>query len=153
MQSKSNLKRRDFLKTTILGATLISGGAWSESAAAETKAVNQKLDIACVGTANQARFSIGNVSRENIVAICDIDSNYLNRAKKDFPKARAYADYRELIESEGDKIDAVTVAIADHNHAPASIRAIRAGKHVYCEKPLTHTVQESRIIAEAAKEH
>lgn len=153
MQSKSNLKRRDFLKTTTLGATLISGGAWSELAAEETKAVNQKLNIACVGTANQARFSIGNVSRENIVAICDIDSNYLNRAKKDFPKARAYADYRELIESEGDKIDAVTVAIADHNHAPASIRAIRAGKHVYCEKPLTHTVQESRIIAEAAKEH
>ena len=153
MQSKSNLKRRDFLKTTTLGATLISGGAWSELAAEETKAVNQKLNIACVGTANQARFSIGNVSRENIVAICDIDSNYLNRAKKDFPKARAYADYRELIESEGDKIDAVTVAIADHNHAPASIRAIRAGKHVYCEKPLTHTVQEARVIAEAAKKH
>jgi len=153
MQSKSNLKRRDFLKTTTLGATLISGGAWSELAAEETKAVNQKLNIACVGTANQARFSIGNVSRENIVAICDIDSNYLNRAKKDFPKARAYADYRELIESEGDKIDAVTVAIADHNHAPASIRAIRAGKHVYCEKPLTHTVHEARVIAEAAKKH
>ena len=151
MQSKSNLKRRDFLKTTGLGATLISGGAWSELAARETKAVNQKLNIACVGTANRAAADVSGVKQENIVALCDIDKNYLDRAGKQFPGARKYADYRELIASEGDKIDAVVVATADHNHAPASIRAIRAGKHVYCEKPLTHTVHEARVIAEAAK--
>ena len=131
MQSKSNVKRRDFLKTTGLGATLISGGAWSELAAKETKAVNQKLNIACVGTANRAAADVSGVKQENIVALCDIDKNYLDRAGKQFPGARKYADYRELIASEGDKIDAVVVATADHNHAPASIRAIRAGQHVY----------------------
>ncbi len=153
MQSKSNLKRRDFLKTTTLGATLISGGAWSELAAKETKTVNEKLNIACIGTANRAAADVSGVKQENIVALCDIDKNYLDRAGKQFPSARKYADYRELIEAEGDKIDAVVVATADHNHAPASIRAIRAGKHVYCEKPLTHTVHEARVIAEAAKKH
>ena len=153
MQSKSNLKRRDFLKTTTLGATLISGGAWSELPAKETKTGNEKLNIACIGTANRAAADVSGVKQENIVALCDIDKNYLDRAGKQFPSARKYADYRELIEAEGDKIDAVVVATADHNHAPASIRAIRAGKHVYCEKPLTHTVHEARVIAEAAKKH
>ena len=90
---------------------------------------------------------------EDIVALCDVDRNYLNRAATNFPQARLYADYREMIEAEGDRIDAVVVGTTDHHHAPASIRAIRAGKHCYCEKPLTHTVEEARIIAEAAKQH
>lgn len=153
MSHRSNLTRRRFLQSTAAGAAAISGGVWSESALAQAKAANEKLNIACVGTANQARFSIGNVKGENIVAFADIDSNYLDRMKKDFPEGRAYSDYRELIDTEGDKIDAVVVAVADHNHAPATIRAIRAGKHVYCEKPMTHTVEESRIVAEAAKKH
>ena len=150
MSHQPQSTRRQFVRATSTGAAVLSAGVWSQVAAAAPKSPGEKLNIACIGTANQARFSIGNIGSENIVAVCDIDANYLARAKKDFPNARSYADYRELIESEGDKIDAVTVAIADHNHAPATIRAIRAGKHVYCEKPLTHSVQESRIIAEAA---
>ena len=153
MPKRSNSTRRDFLKSTTAGAAAISAGVFTGGALAQSRSANEKLNIGCIGTANQARFSIGNVGSENIVAVCDIDSNYLERAKKDFPKARTYVDYRELLEAEGDRIDAVTVAIADHNHAPASIRAIRAGKHVYCEKPLTHSVHESRTIAEAAKKH
>ena len=153
MSHQPQSTRRQFVRATSTGAAVLSAGVWSQVAAAAPKSPGEKLNIACIGTANQARFSIGNIGSENIVAVCDIDANYLARAKKDFPNARSYADYRELIESEGDKIDAVTVAIADHNHAPATIRAIRAGKHVYCEKPLTHSVQESRIIAEAAKKH
>ncbi len=153
MTHRSNLNRRRFLQSTAAGAAAISGGVWSESARAEAKAANEKLSIACIGTANRARADIDGVKGEDIVAFCDIDSNYLDRMKKDFPAGRAYADYRELIDKEGDKIDAVVVAVADHNHAPASIRAIRAGKHVYCEKPMTHTVEESRIVAEAAKKH
>ncbi|MGB6042430.1 MAG: Gfo/Idh/MocA family oxidoreductase [Pirellulales bacterium] len=148
MRSPSSLNRRDFLKTS--SAAIIAGGVYSGVAAAESTSANGKLNIACIGTANQARFSIGNVSAENIVAVCDIDKNYLDRAAHDFPGARTYTDYRELIAKEGDKVDAVTVAIADHGHAPASLRAIRAGWHVYCEKPLTHTVHEARVIAEAA---
>jgi predicted dehydrogenase len=135
------------------GATVLASGVWSELAAAEATAANEKLNMGCVGTANRAAADINGVVSENIVALCDVDKNYLDRAKTRFPDARTYADYREMIDKEGDKIDAVTVGTADHNHAPASIRAIRAGKHVYCEKPLTHTVEESRIVAEAAKKH
>ncbi|MCA9269824.1 MAG: Gfo/Idh/MocA family oxidoreductase [Planctomycetales bacterium] len=145
--------RRDFLKTTSAGVLALSGGVWSQTALGQSNAASGKLNIACVGTANQARFSIGNIQSENIVAFCDIDSNYLDRMKADFPSGRAYVDYREMIAAVGDRIDAVVVAVADHNHAPASIRAIRAGKHVYCEKPLTHTVQEARLVAVAAKKH
>jgi predicted dehydrogenase len=154
MPSNLDFNRRDFIKTTGAGAAALSTGLWAGTAEAdETRSANGKLAIACIGTANRASADIAGVRGENIVALCDIDSNYLARAKKQFKDASTYADYRELLEAEGDKIDAVVVAIADHNHAPATIRAIRKGKHVYCEKPLTHTVHESRIIAEAAAKH
>ena len=153
MSRKNDIKRRDFLKATGAGATLAAGGVFSQLDAQESKADSQKLNIACVGTANRAAADISGVKGENIVALCDIDSNYLERAGAQFPGARRYADYREMIDKEAGQIDAVVVATADHNHAPASIRAIRAGKHVYCEKPLTHTVHESRVIAEAAKKY
>ncbi len=153
MQNKSNFSRRDFLKSTSAGAAAISAGVFTGGAMAESRSANEKLNIGCIGTANQARFSIGNVKGENIVALCDVDKNYLDRAAKDFPNAKTYSDYRELLDNAKGKIDAVTIAVADHNHAPATIRAIRAGLNVYCEKPLTHTVREARIVAEAAKKH
>jgi len=153
MQSKSNLSRRDFLRGCGAGAAVVSSGVWSQLAAAESKSPNEKLNIACVGTANRAGANINGCQSENIVALCDVDKNYLDRAAAKYPGARTYADYREMIEKEAPKIDAVIVATADHNHALATIRAIRAGKHAYCEKPLTHTVQEARLVAEAAKKH
>lgn len=153
MQKPSNVSRRNFLKTTTAGAAAVSSGVWTGAALAESTSANEKLVIACVGTANRALADIDGVAGENIVALCDVDSNYLDRAKARFKDARTYADYREMIETEADKVDAVVVATADHSHAPASIRAIRKGLHVYCEKPLTHTVEEARIIAEAAKKH
>ena len=153
MPHKSNSTRRDFLKTSGIGITALSSGVWTATAAAESTATSQKLNIACIGTANRAAADIAGVRGEHIVALCDIDKNYLDRAANDFPKARTYDDYREMIDVEADKIDAVVVGTPDHHHAPASIRAIRAGKHVYCEKPLTHTVAESRIIAEATAKH
>ncbi len=153
MPRKLAVNRRSFLKTSSAGAALLSGGVWSGLSAAESTSANGKLNIACIGTANRAAADVDGVKGENIVALCDIDSNYLNKAKESFPAARGYSDYRELIAKETGKIDAVVIGVADHNHAPAAIRAIRAGMHCYCEKPLTHTVQEARIIAEAAKKH
>ncbi|MBP85647.1 MAG: oxidoreductase [Planctomycetaceae bacterium] len=154
MSRRSDFNRRDFLKTsTAAGAVAVAGGVWSETVAEESNSPNEKINIACIGTANQARFSINNIKGENITVVCDVDQNYLDRAKADFPDALAYVDYREMLEKEADKLDAVVVATADHTHAPASIRAIRKGLHCYCEKPLTHTVEESRLVAEAAKEH
>lgn len=149
MPHRSSLPRRDFLRLS--GAAALSTGVWSQLAAQESTSPNEKLNIACVGTANQAQFSIQNVKGENIVALCDIDQTYLDRAATQFPDARKYSDYREMIAAEGDKIDAVIVATADHHHAPATIRALRAGKHVYCEKPLTHTVHEARVVIEETK--
>ena len=153
MSNQLRFRRRDFLKVSGAGFAAISGGVWSQLAAAESKSPNEKLNIACVGTANRAAADIDGVQGENIVALCDVDKNYLDRAAARFPGARTYADYREMIDKETGKVDAVVVGTADHNHAPATIRAIRAGMHAYCEKPLTHTVQEARIIAEAAKKH
>ncbi len=153
MQSNTNFTRRDFLTTTGAGAAAISAGVWNGVEAAESKSPNEKLNIACVGTANRAAADIAGVKGENLVAFVDVDKNYLTAVSKKFPEARLYRDYREMLEQEVGKIDAVVVGTADHQHAPASIRAIRKGLHVYCEKPLTHTVKEARIIAEAAKEH
>jgi len=153
MQSKSKFSRRDFLKVSGASAATISSGVWSELPAAESKSPNSKLNIACVGTANRAAADIQGVASENIFALCDVDKNYLDRAAAKFPDAHTYADYREMIEKEAPKLDAVVVGAADHHHAPATIRAIRAGLHAYCEKPLTHTVQESRLVAEATKKY
>ncbi len=151
MQRYSVIKRRDFLKTSAAGAALLSSGVWTGVAAAASRAASEKLNVACIGTANRAAADVGGVKAENIVALVDIDKNYLDRAAGQFPSARTYADYREMLSSEKGKIDAVVVATADHHHAPASIRAIRAGLHVYCEKPLTHTVAEARLVAQEAK--
>ena len=153
MKSPSSFNRRDFLRISGAGAAAVSTGVWSQSAAKASQAASEKLNVACVGTANRAAADVSGVAGENIVAVCDIDKNYLDRAAAQFPDARTYVDYREMIDKEKGKIDAVVVGTADHNHAPATIRAIRNGMHVYCEKPLTHTVKEARLVAEAAKEH
>lgn len=151
MPTQSRHNRRDFLRITGAGAAVLSSGVWSELAAQDSKSPNGKLNVACVGTANRAAASVSEMKNENVVALCDVDKNYLNRAAEQFPGARLYRDYREMFEKEASKLDAVTVATADHHHAPAAIRAIRAGLHVYCEKPLTHTVFEARLLADEAK--
>ena len=148
-RAKSNLHRRGFIKAT--GAAALSAGVWSEVAAQESSSSNEKLKILCVGTANRAAADIAGVEGQDIVGLCDVDKNYLDRAASKFKAAKTYADYREMIANEADSADAIVIATADHNHAPAAIRAINAGLHVYCEKPLTHTVHEARLIAEAAK--
>lgn len=142
--------RRDFLATSAAGSVLATG-YFTSASMAQSNSANEKLNVACIGTANRAAEDIKGVQHEAVVALCDVDAKNLERKLKEIPEARPYEDYRELIDTEGDRIDAVVIGVTDHHHAPASIRAIRAGKHVYCEKPLTHTVQEARIIAEAAK--
>jgi predicted dehydrogenase len=153
MQTARNVTRRDFLKSTTTGAAILTTGVWSELARAASRSANEKLNIACIGTANRAADDIEGLRKENIVALVDVDSSYLDRAAANFPNARKYADYREMLEKEVGKLDAVMVGTPDHHHAPASIRAIRAGLHTYCEKPLTHTIHEARVVAEAAKKH
>ena len=140
--------RREFLSRSAVGGAAVGLGVWSSRAMADPKSANDKLNIAMIGTANQARFSINNVRSQNIVALCDIDDHYLGQAKRDFPQAKTYNDFRKLLEQ--NDIDAVVVATPDHVHALATAAALHLGKHVYCEKPLTHTVYEARKITELA---
>lgn len=156
--SSASLQRRAFLQSAAAGSAAVASAVFvSESPARPSRSMLENLNVACIGTANRAAEDVNGVMSENIVAIVDVDSSYLDRAKKMLTEKkklepRCYADYREMIEAEGDRIDAVVIGTTDHHHAPASIRAIRAGKHVYCEKPLSHTVFESRLIARAAAE-
>lgn len=145
------INRRHFIYTSAIAAAGLSLGVPAAMARANFKSPNEKLDIAGVGTNGRAAADLDGVSSENIVALCDVDSNNLADALKRYPGARPYNDYRVMIEKEK-SIDAVVVAVPDHHHAPAAIRAIRAGKHVYVEKPLTHNVWEARQLTLAARE-
>jgi predicted dehydrogenase len=147
-----NINRRHFIYTSALAAGALAAGVPVCMARANFKSPNEKLDIAGVGTNGRAAADLEGVSGENIVALCDVDSNSLANALKRYPGARPYDDYRVMLEKEK-SIDAVVVATPDHHHAPAAIRAIRAGKHVYVEKPLTHNVWEARQLTLAARKH
>jgi len=142
--------RREFLQAT----TLAAAGAWlagPQTALARKLSSNEKLNIGVIGTAHRAAEDIRGVERENIVALCDIDDDFLTAAKAKFPGAKTYNDFRKLLEQKD--IDAVVIGTADHTHAVATAAALRLGKHVYCEKPLTHTVYEARTIAQLAAKH
>lgn len=143
-----SLPRRRFLQTA--ATATIAGGVWSELPAAESKSANDKLRILCVGTANRAAANIDGIAGEEIFGLCDVDQNYLDRAAATHKSAQTFHDYRDMIDQLADRADALVVATTDHHHAPASLRGINAGLHVYCEKPLTHTIEEARIVAEAA---
>ena len=111
---------------------------------------NEKLNIGIIGTSGRALGNIEGVEGQNIVAVCDIDDRLLAAAKDRFPKAVAYEDFRRLMERRD--LDAVVISTADHTHAPAASMALRMRKHVYCEKPLAHSVVEARTLARLAAE-
>ncbi len=114
---------------------------------------SEKLNIAGIGVGGQGASDLQALESQNIVALCDVDWRHADGTFKRYPNAKKYKDFREMLDKEDKNIDAVVVATPDHVHAPASMAAIKRGKHVYCEKPLTHSVYEARMIAEAAREH
>ena len=111
---------------------------------------SEKLNIAGIGVAGQGGGDIGQFKNENIVGLCDVDWAHAAGTFKKFPQARQWKDYRKMLEEQKD-IDAVIVATPDHSHAFASMAAMRLGKHVYCEKPLTHSVWEARQVSTRGK--
>ena len=140
------IHRRRFLKYTAAGSF-----AAASSAAVRVAAANSKVNIACVGVGGKGWSDMLEVSAgHNIVAICDIDEQRLAKAAERFPQAKRYTDWRKLLEQKN--IDAVTVSTPDHTHAPATMTAMKLGKHVYTQKPLTHSIYEARRLAEVAKE-
>ncbi len=112
---------------------------------------NEKLNIAGIGVGGQGGSDISGVASENIIALADVDDERAAATFKKFPNAKRYRDFRIMLEKEK-SIDAVVVSTPDHTHAVAAMMAIKLGKHVYCQKPLTHTVYEARKLTEAARE-
>jgi len=149
-QPSNKFSRRRFLANTSAATAFmflprhVLGGAGQPSP-------NSKLNIAGVGIGGQGASDLGDVSSENIVALCDVDWDYAAKTFKKYPNAKPYKDFRQMLDKEKG-IDAVVVGTPDHNHAIVSITAIKMGKHVYCEKPLTRTVYEARAVAKAAHE-
>ncbi len=114
---------------------------------------SEKLNIAGIGVGGRGSGDLRALESENIVALCDVDWRHAAGTFRRYSGAKKYRDFREMLDKEDKNIDAVMVATADHCHAVASMAAIKRGKHVYCEKPLTHTVYEARALAAAAREH
>jgi len=112
-----------------------------------------KLRIACVGGGGKGESDIRHCGTEEIVAICDADQNMATKSLKAFPNAKFYFDWREMLDKEVKNIDAVTVSTPDHCHAIVASAAIKLGKHVYCQKPLTQTVYEARYLRKIAKQY
>jgi predicted dehydrogenase len=149
----SCVSRRDFL-TGAAAATAFMIVPRHVLGGIGTTAPSDKLNIACVGAGGQAAWDIEQLDQAgaHIAFLCDVDWERAARTFAKYPQAPQYRDYREMLEKEKDKIDAVLVAVPDHTHARASMYAIKRGKHVYCEKPLTRTVYEARTVGKAARE-
>ena len=112
---------------------------------------SEKLNIAFIGAGGQGQRNTAQLSSENIAALCDVDEERAAKTFQLYPKAKKYRDFRKMLEKEKN-IDAVVVTTPDHTHAVAAMMALKMGKHVYCEKPLTHSIYEARILTEAARE-
>ncbi|MEA2735189.1 MAG: hypothetical protein QOE14_1640, partial [Humisphaera sp.] len=121
---------------------------------ATTRSKYNQINVAFCGVEGQGGSNLRGMveAGANVFALCDIDSDKLERRKKDFPNAKYYTDFREMLDKEKN-IDAVVVATPDHTHAPAAMMAMRLGKHVYCEKPLTYDIHEARTLTNAARKY
>ena len=143
--------RRDLLKGAA-GVAAVSMLPRSFFIGAAGKSPNEKLNIAGIGVGGMGKSNLKKCEDENIVALCDVDQEYAAPVFAKYPKAKTYVDYREMFDKQKD-IDAVIIATPDHTHAVIAMAAIKAGKHVYVQKPLTHYVNEARALTEAAREY
>ncbi len=150
--SKHRISRRTFVKDAGAAALLVGTSACAGAGRRRVPAT-EKLNIACVGVGGQGAGDVRSVSSENIVALCDVDWKNAAGTFERFPKARKFKDYRRMLDKMDNQIDAVTVTTPDHTHFPAAMWAIRMGKHVFVQKPLTRTVWEARQLTLAAREH
>ncbi|MGI9456710.1 MAG: Gfo/Idh/MocA family protein [Aeoliella sp.] len=149
MSKKRN--RRDFLQISATAGV----GYWALGgiAAADSDSANEQLQIACVGVGGKGKSDTTNASKfGKIVALCDIDQQTLDGMENQFNTGRTFNDYRRLFDELGDKIDVVTVSTPDHMHATIAAAAMKLGKHVYCQKPLTRTIWEARRLGGIAAE-
>jgi predicted dehydrogenase len=161
---KSTISRRSFLMGGAAAATALTMAPKTVLAKEKKRSPNDKLNIACIGAGGKGSSDITDAATDNIVAICDVDDEkyaaLFDHCKENRPealpmleKAKRYKDYRIMLEENAGSIDAVTVSTPDHTHAPAAMMALKMKKHVWVQKPLTHTVHEARMLAaEAARQ-
>ena len=146
----SPIRRRAFLKTAAVAG---AGVVFPMVVPRRVFGANQRLNVAAIGSGGKGQVDIDGCESQNIVALCDVDPGRAAHMFKRHAKAPKYADFRKMLEKEANHIDAVIVSTPDHTHAPAAAMAIRLGKHVYCQKPLTHSVFEARVLTDLARNH
>ena len=149
--NRPEITRRKFITTTAAAVTVFSIVPRHVLGAGETSP-SETLNIAGIGVGGMGAGNLENLKSQNIVALCDVDHSYAAATFKKYPNARVWSDYREMLEKQKD-IDAVVIATPDHTHAVIAMAAMRASKHVYLQKPLTHDVHETRTLALAAAQH
>ena len=150
----SNISRRKFLEAGALaaaGLTVVPSSVLGKSMG--YKAPSDKLNIAAVGIGGMGNSNLTHLQSENIVGLADVDWKYSQHVFEKYPKAKRYYDYRRMYDELGKTIDGVVVATADHTHAIIASEAMTMGKHVYVQKPLTHSVYESRLLTNLAKKY
>jgi len=147
------INRRRFLGSAAGAAaafTFVPGHVLGRQGA---RSANEKLNIAAIGSGGMGGGNINACRTENIVALCDVDDSRAAGTFNKFPNAKKYKDFRVMLDKEHKNIDAVIVATPDHTHAVAAMACIKRGKHVYCQKPLAHSIYEVRKLTEAAREY
>ena len=147
------MKRRSFLKTAAATALSIQIVPRHVLGGVGTVPPSERLNLASIGVGGMGGGDIGSLSNGpiNMVGLCDVHEGNLGKASDRFPGAKTFTDFRKLLDALDKKIDAVSVLTPDHMHAPITMSAIHRGKHVYCQKPMTHSLYEARQIAAAAK--
>jgi len=137
--------RREFGRA----AAALAAGAFAAPAVVRGRNLNEKLNVACIGVGGRGGSNLKSVESENIVALCDVYEGALASAAREHSRAKTFRDFRRLYD-QANAFDAVVVSTCEHTHAFATLPALQLGKHVYCEKPLTHNVWEARVIRQAA---
>ncbi len=149
---RSSLTRRQFIYYSVLAAAGVAAVSGCAKPKPRKRGSGDKLRIASVGAGGKGRSDIQHCGSEEIVAICDADEKMAVDTRKAFPNAKFYQDWRQMLDKEEKNIDAVTVSTPDHLHAIVASAAIKLGKHVYCQKPLTQTVYEARYLRKLASD-
>src|SRR5438093_2623191 len=152
---KHKINRRQFLHRAGAGVALLNILPGRLLNGAETLSPNAKLNVAGIGIGSRGGADVGEVAGlgHNIVALCDVDEKYAAKEFAKYPDAKRFKDYRVMLDKMGKEIEAVVIGTPDHTHAVIAVEAMRHGKHVYCEKPLAHSVDEVRKLVEASHKY
>jgi hypothetical protein len=147
-----NSDRGQFSRRKFIQGAAIGSAAIAFPYVGNVLGANDKISVACIGVGGKGDGDSSHAARcgGNLIALCDVDQNTLNNKAQKFPGAKLFSDYRKMLQEMEKSIDAVTVSVPDHNHGLAAAMALGMGKHVYCQKPLTQTIYEARVLRDLA---